>query len=443
LIIKGNRGAPASDEAETRPAPPASVRESAIIKSKGGPPPAVDPTGQRRSTLLKRGTYALTSSDTPAPEAAPPPPPDPDRVAIPTGDRPLTSPPMGDPGMGGAMAQVPVTQVGPPVDQQIIEEAKRRAEAILRQAQLDAKKLLEESKIHCQSALEQAEKDGFELGRQKGYETSQQEMAVLILQVRQMLSETIYAREKVLRACEGQIADLANKVAERVIQTAVTTNPEVIKNQVTQVLEKVKDREHITVRVNPQDLDVVRARREMFHKILEGPKSFEIQADPKVDRGGAMIETNLGNIDARISTQLQAIHIAVSEVEKRMQEEWERAAQEAARQVLEQGLPPELAARVQPPPPPPEMLEAARQHVLQQLMAQQAAMMQQQAALEQAAREIEQEMQSVRHHEGPGYAAEMATDDPAAEAHPGASGPPDPNEAASMRQTMVDGGPLP
>lgn len=312
-----------------------------------------------RSSLVKRGTYTHTTADEPAPEPHrySVPPENDGRVAIPTGDRPVASPPSPFAEVAVEASGASVASVGPPVDQQIIEEAKRRAEAIMRQAQLDAKKLLEESKIHCQNALQQAEKEGFEQGQQRGYESSTGEMAVLILQVRQMLADAVYAREKVLRSSASAVADLAAKISERITQTAVTTNPEVIKNQVAQALEKVKDREHITVRVNPQDLDVVRARREMFQRLLEGPKTFEINGDPKVDRGGVIIETNLGNVDARISTQLQAIHVAMTEVDKRLQEEWERAAQAAARQAMEQGLPPEIAAQVQIPSPPE--LEAA------------------------------------------------------------------------------------
>lgn len=354
MIIKGNRGEPAPDEEPLFTSTPAQARESALIKSKSGPAsvPIPGPVAPR-SSIVKRGTYTHATADEPMPESRHSFVPDgDDRVTIPTGDRPAAAPsgPFADPGLEPPASGV--VSVGPPVDQQIIEEAKRRAEAIMRQAQLDAKKLLEESKIHCQNALQQAEKEGFELGQQRGLESSTGEMATLILQVRQMLSDTVYAREKVLRSSAGAIADLAMKISERVTQTMVTANPEVIKNQVSKALDKVKDREHITVRVNPQDLDVVRARRDMFQKLLEGPKTFEINGDPKVDRGGVIIETNLGNVDARISTQMQAIHLAMTEVDKRLREEWERAAQDAARQVMEQGLPPQIAAQVQMPAPP-------------------------------------------------------------------------------------------
>lgn len=326
------------------PAPPP-ARESAIIKNKGPLPPPIDPPHQRKSTLLKHGTYTHTTIEEAAAaaaeaqaqaqaqaQAAMQAPPPAGEVAFEAAE---AAPPPPQPTV------VPSAPAGPPIDQQLLEEAKRRGEAIVRQAQIDAKKLLEESRIHCQSALQQAERDGFELGRQKGMEASQNEMGAMFGVLRQMLAEFVHGRELALRSSEGEIGRLAMKIAERVTQTMVTTNPEVIKNQVAAALERVKDREHINVRVNPQDIDVVRARKDTFFKLLEGPKTFEISADPKVDRGGVIIETNLGNVDARINTQLQALNLAFVDVEKRQQEEWQRAAIAAQQEVEAQAPPPQ------------------------------------------------------------------------------------------------------
>lgn len=342
MIIKKKRKEPGSDEADsTSRAARGTARESALRKGSGFFQPPEISSPPRRSSIVKRGTYRATVAEAPAQHASTVADDGGGRVLVPTGD-----PPPAPPSSVVELSGVTVVPVGPPVDQQIIDEARRRSEAILRQSQLDAKKLVEEAKIHCQNALQQAEKEGFEQGRKLGYESIGAEMATLILQVRQMLADAVFGREKVLRSAEGEIATLALRIAERVTATAVTTDPQIIKNQVATALDRVKDREHVSVHVHPQDLDVVRSRKEMFTKLLEGPKTFEIQADPKVDRGGVIIETNQGNVDARVSTQLQALQLAFAEVEKRQRLEWERAAQEASQQVMDVGLPPELVSRV-------------------------------------------------------------------------------------------------
>jgi flagellar assembly protein FliH len=339
MIIKGKRDPnPSDDEPKPVAAPP---REPAsnIIKAAPGVQILPRPQVPKKGTVLKRGQYSM-APDEPPPAAEPEPTPVAEDMAdaaaaaalpVPTGEPAAVN--NAGPMVAGATfptaaaapAPAPVP-TGPPVDQQIIEEAKRRAEAIMRQAQMDAKKLLEESKVYCQQALQQAEQEGFELGKRKGVDAAEKEYAEHIYQARLLLAQISQAREHVMRAAQPEIARLAMHIAERITATAVSTNPDVIKNQVTEALEKVKDREQITVRVNPQDLEVARNRREVFQKMLENCKTFEIAGDSKVDRGGCLIETNLGNVDARVATQLTALQQAFEVITKREEEEAATAA---------------------------------------------------------------------------------------------------------------------
>jgi Flagellar assembly protein FliH len=167
-----------------------------------------------------------------------------------------------------------------------------------------------------------------------------------------------------LRSLQPEIARLALKVAERIMSSALTTDPEAVNGLIATALERVKEREHIRLLVHADDLAVVRANREVFVKLLEGQKSFDIVSDPRVDRGGCLIESNQGNVDARIQTQLGALRLAFEEIERREREDIERLARVASEQALA-----ELEAQaprmgyVQPPPLPPdpgagEMLEA-------------------------------------------------------------------------------------
>lgn len=342
---------------------------SALIKGRGsfGPPPAAAPP--RTGSLIKRGTMAHreeeqalyreegqahAASAEPLQEGreAPPEPARPSVVHIPTGDpRPQAAAPLSAP-IGSATEMMPQAPIGPALDQQILEDAKRRAEAILRQAQMDAKKMAEESKIFCQNAFAESEREGYKQGQQRGYQDALRETTELVLGARTMYAHTLGARERLLRSLQPEVARLAMKIADRVTATAAAANPEIVANQVLEALERVKDREQIRVHVAPDDLDQARQRREVFEKMLEGAKSFDIVSDPKVDRGGCVIETNLGNVDARIQTQLGALQIAFDEIERRERQEIEDLAEAAARSAMPPPEPPPPAEEAPPPPPP-------------------------------------------------------------------------------------------
>jgi flagellar biosynthesis/type III secretory pathway protein FliH len=54
--------------------------------------------------------------------------------------------------------------------------------------------------------------------------------------------------------------------------------------------------------------------------MLDGVKSFSILEDAGVEPGGCVIETNLGFIDAKISTKLKAIGEALKKVSSEEEE---------------------------------------------------------------------------------------------------------------------------
>jgi flagellar assembly protein FliH len=48
--------------------------------------------------------------------------------------------------------------------------------------------------------------------------------------------------------------------------------------------------------------------------LVDGVKNFSILEDPGVEAGGCIIETNLGYVDARISTKLAVMQDALFKV---------------------------------------------------------------------------------------------------------------------------------
>ena len=79
-------------------------------------------------------------------------------------------------------------------------------------------------------------------------------------------------------------------------------------------LKKVKSRGDIIIRVNLADLQLATAHKEDFIKRLEISKSIQIIEDSSVDRGGCIIETDFGEIDARIASQLAELESKILEI---------------------------------------------------------------------------------------------------------------------------------
>lgn len=225
-------------------------------------------------------------------------------VVIPTVD-PLLPPPV----PAGALTP------SPQVAAEIVASAEAEAKDIVSAAQREARKLIDESKLYCQSAFAQSQRDGFVQGKEEGIAAGRDEAGALTRQAKDLLDQMIAERTAILHSIEPEVARLAIKIAERLVTQEVTAHPDVALKMVQQAMTRVRDREQVTLRVAPADADLVREHKDLFARMVEGLRHLEILSDPRVERGGCVIETNLGNVDARISTQLAALELAFREIE--------------------------------------------------------------------------------------------------------------------------------
>jgi flagellar assembly protein FliH len=88
----------------------------------------------------------------------------------------------------------------------------------------------------------------------------------------------------------------------------------VVISNVIQALKKVKGRGNIIIRVNLIDVKLATEHTKEFITLVEGAKSLQIIEDSTVDPGGCVIETDFGEIDARISSQLSELESKILEI---------------------------------------------------------------------------------------------------------------------------------
>ena len=237
-------------------------------------------------------------------------PPITSQVRIPTGDEPPEE----------KKAPPPIT-----VDQAIIEEAQQKAAALLQAAQKKANEALtaaaqkiqqfqELAKTKAEEANKAAYAQGLEQGRVDGRQQGHDEYLKLMLHARDLYIQAIKERDKLIDNTEPELARLSVAIAERLIGQEINSNGEFIMSVVRDALADCKDREQVIIRVAPDDYHLVNNDRSTFARMVEGLKDFDLVIDSKIEPGGCIIETNLGNIDARLNTQIAAIKAAFEHV---------------------------------------------------------------------------------------------------------------------------------
>lgn len=245
------------------------------------------------------------------------------------GDPKREAPPPPPPGSPANLGQTmptaqPQAPAAPRIDKELIAKAEAQAQEMLAQAQAQVQQMMagaeqqiqEQAQAAHQQAAEQGYQEGLQAGTQAGQEQGQAETQQRNEQLKMEFVELVMARRKVLAGIEPQIVDLAIKVAEKVVGMELESGREIITGIVRQGLSTLKERDEVLIRVNPAEVEAVKKHQAEYETTIEGLKRFEIIPDGAIEVGSCAIETNLGNVDARISTQFEAVRQGLEEISK-------------------------------------------------------------------------------------------------------------------------------
>jgi len=198
--------------------------------------------------------------------------------------------------------------------QRIRQEAEDEAKRVLEEARRQAAELETEIKQRVDKIEKEALQKGKEEGREQGYQEGRAEVQRLVENVQRIVSAAIDKRNQIIEESETQVINLVMMIAKKVIKVISENQKNVVINNVVQALRKLKSRGAVVIRVNLADLELTSSHINDFLKMVENVKSITVLEDSSVDRGGCIIETDFGQIDARISSQLREIEERILEL---------------------------------------------------------------------------------------------------------------------------------
>ena len=165
----------------------------------------------------------------------------------------------------------------------------------LHQLRAQAETELEEARAKVEEIRENARTEG----REEGLRECMENLAA---------ARSEYA--EVRKRAERDMVDLAFHVAQRIIGHCIEVKPQVVRDIVGEALVGARGREQILVRLHPDDHKEVEVARDDYARELDGVAVY-FEADTSLERGGCIIETESGRIDARLETQLEVLREAV------------------------------------------------------------------------------------------------------------------------------------
>ena len=174
----------------------------------------------------------------------------------------------------------------------------------------DVRLLLQAPAQEWQEHVREREQAAYELGRHDGEralseQLLQQRNEMVELQ-RGVVESLRRAVPQVIQEVEGATVNLALEAAQKIV-AGLPVDAEAVQAVVREALHQAEDTADITVQLHPDDLALLRKHQSpMLDGTLEtGPLRFVASAE--VTRGGCLVQTRFGLIDARRETKLDQL----------------------------------------------------------------------------------------------------------------------------------------
>ncbi len=198
---------------------------------------------------------------------------------------------------------------------QIIKsDAEQAASKIIEDAKLEAERIIQEANVEKENIKATAHQDGYKEGHEQGFMEGQNEVNRLVERVHKIVESVMVRREEILCETEQQIVELVLLMTRKVVKIISENQKTVVLSNVLAALKKIRTRGNITLRVNTEDLKLTTAHVDEFIKRIENVNGISVIEDSAVDKGGCIVETDFGAIDARISSQLAELESKIMEI---------------------------------------------------------------------------------------------------------------------------------
>jgi type III secretion protein L len=164
------------------------------------------------------------------------------------------------------------------------------AKALLEQAQQDA----ETMRTQTQEAFEAEKQRGYQQGLEQGK-----------LEIAEQMIDTVSNTLEYLASIEKQVAQIVIQVLRKVL--GEFDDAELTLRVVDNALNAVRNQKEITLRVAPEQVEAINRK---IHTLLGNYQSIafvKVTGDRRLSRGGCILETEIGVVDASIDVQLQAL----------------------------------------------------------------------------------------------------------------------------------------
>ncbi|OUU20921.1 MAG: hypothetical protein CBC13_09745 [Planctomycetia bacterium TMED53] len=220
-----------------------------------------------------------------------------------------------------------------------LQEARKAESERIIQRMEDERKKSEEARqkneVICQelrqASSEEGRRQGYEIGYEEGLQKGLEESRRVARENTERAAKEILGdscdtlpatlakclddfdrawRETVSEMRRDTVA-LSRGIAERIIRRELDQLPQLVLENIEVAVQRISDRRRLCIEVHPADLEAVVQFLPELGRRIRGAEAAEVVGQEFIQRGGCRIQSETGQVDLRIDTQLDLIESAL------------------------------------------------------------------------------------------------------------------------------------
>lgn len=183
-------------------------------------------------------------------------------------------------------------------------QERRRGDRRRGYRRIDDRNLISRAQEEADQIRESAAKEGYRAGLEEAKQDIQN--------LREAILTFTTGKREVFEFIAPDILEIAIDIAKKIIKKEIEQDPQVVIETILSAMENIsKEESKITIKVNPIQVDLVRAELPEILSQKGSEVRINIIPDDTVQQGGCIFTTNNGIIDANIDTQFEILKEAL------------------------------------------------------------------------------------------------------------------------------------
>jgi flagellar biosynthesis/type III secretory pathway protein FliH len=165
--------------------------------------------------------------------------------------------------------------------------------------------------------VQKAYDNGFDDGQQvttSNFEAEIEKYRDWMKRIDSVVEELKISYHSDIKKIEESLTSLATMIAENILEREISKDSEVVITQARKAIMSLDEDQIFKIRINPDDLKILEDAKSSLSSDSSLTENVSLSPDDSIQKGGCILETSAGTVDARISKQLEKLKKSLDSV---------------------------------------------------------------------------------------------------------------------------------